>query len=56
MFTNLLLVPFEIWKQDKTVLWVWIFENYPVGFRFLSQDVVDPLYRKATKFLLHSIL
>lgn len=46
MFTNLLLVPFEIWKQDETVLWVWIFKHDPIGLRFLFQDVVNPLEEK----------
>lgn len=46
MFTNLLLVPFEIWQQNETDVRVWIFENDPLCLSFLFQDVVNPLQEK----------
>lgn len=41
---HLFLVPFEVWEENKTNVWVWIFINDPLCLGLLLQDVVYPLF------------
>ena len=52
---HLFLVPFEIWEEDKSNVWVWIFINDPVSLGLLLQDVVHPLKGRKVKLILDNV-
>lgn len=43
-FCYLFLVPFEVWEENKTNVWVWVFVDDPLCLGLLLQDVVYPLF------------
>lgn len=43
-FYYLFLVPFEVWEENKTNVWVWVFVDDPLCLGLLLQDVVYPLF------------
>lgn len=42
-FSYLFLVPFEVWEENKSNVWVWVFVDDPLCLGLLLQDVVYPL-------------
>lgn len=39
----LLLVPLEVWDEDKAIGRVWVLKNNPVSFSLLVKNVIHPL-------------
>lgn len=39
----LLLVPLEVWDEDKAIGRIWVLKNNPVSFSLLVKNVIYPL-------------
>lgn len=42
----LLLVPLEVWDEDKAIGRIWVLKNNPVSFSLLVKNVIYPLEGK----------
>lgn len=42
----LLLVPLEVWDEDKAIGRIWVLKNNPVSFSLLVKNVIYPLERE----------
>lgn len=39
----LLLIPLEVWNEDKAIRRIWVLKNNPVSFSLLVKNVIHPL-------------
>lgn len=46
----LLLVPLEVWDEDKAIRRVRVLKNNPVSFSLLVKNIVHPLERQKKGF------